>query len=86
MSRRPGLVARWQAFRGRMRGTDGETLRRLLRRRWMLSTLVMLALFGLASFDAWLATCGFEGCPTAAEIRAYQPSEGERVYDRNNKL
>ena len=37
-------------------------------------------------FDAWLGTCGFYGCPSPAEIRAFHPSEGGNVYDRNQKL
>ncbi len=37
-------------------------------------------------FDAWLGTCGFYGCPSPAEIRAFHPSEGGNVYDRNNRL
>jgi penicillin-binding protein 1A len=36
-------------------------------------------------FDAWLLTCGFDGCPTARTIRAYQPPEGGRVLDRFGK-
>ena len=47
---------------------------------------MIVALVGLASLDLWLASCGFDGCPTAAEIRAFEPSEGERVYDRNSKF
>jgi 1A family penicillin-binding protein len=31
----------------------------------------------------WLGTCGFKGCPSASEIRAFQPDEGGRVLDRN---
>jgi penicillin-binding protein 1A len=48
--------------------------------------LAIFVLVGLTSFDLWLATCGFDGCPTTPEIRAFQPSEGDRVFDRNSKL
>ncbi|HEY5088018.1 MAG TPA: PBP1A family penicillin-binding protein [Gemmatimonadaceae bacterium] len=34
------------------------------------------------SGDAWLATCGGEGCPSAADIRSFHPDEGGRVLDR----
>ncbi|HEX5829744.1 MAG TPA: PBP1A family penicillin-binding protein [Gemmatimonadaceae bacterium] len=34
------------------------------------------------TYDAWLATCGFEGCPSTTEIRLYRPTEGGRVLDR----
>jgi penicillin-binding protein 1A len=37
----------------------------------------------LLTLDLWLATCGFAGCPGDAEIRAYRPSEGGRIIDRN---
>ncbi len=47
---------------------------------------VILAIVGGLAFDAWLVTCGFAGCPTRAEILAYQPPEGGRVLDRNGRL
>lgn len=40
---------------------------------------------GLLLFDAWLLTCGFDGCPSTAEIRAYRPPQGGRVLDRFGK-
>ena len=46
----------------------------------------MLACVGVVIFDAWLATCGFYGCPSSAEIRAFHPSEGGNVFDRNGRL
>ena len=36
--------------------------------------------------DTWLATCGFERCPTPRQIQTYQPDEGGRIYDRNGRL
>ena len=39
----------------------------------------------MALLDAWLLTCGFEGCPSGREIRAYRPPEGGRVLDRFGK-
>src|SRR4029079_18887399 len=38
------------------------------------------------AFDAWLTTCGFYGCPSPAEIRAFHPSAGGNVDDRHSKL
>ncbi len=32
---------------------------------------------------SWTLTCGFEGCPSTAEILAFRPSEGGRVLDRS---
>jgi 1A family penicillin-binding protein len=36
--------------------------------------------------DSWLATCGFNKCPTPRQIQSYQPDEGGRIFDRNGKL
>ena len=60
-------------------------------RDWVRShrILVALGLAGIVGFgflDSWLVTCGFEGCPSKAEIRAYHPSEGGRILDRNEGL
>ncbi|MGA9836123.1 MAG: PBP1A family penicillin-binding protein [Gemmatimonadaceae bacterium] len=47
-----------------------------------------LAVFltAVVAFDAWLGTCGFDGCPSGAEIRAYRPDEGGRILDRSGRL
>ncbi|MGH7690703.1 MAG: transglycosylase domain-containing protein, partial [Gemmatimonadaceae bacterium] len=52
------------------------------RRRLIAYPAFGLLLSGLVTFDAWLGTCGFSGCPTRAEVRAYRPDEGGRVLDR----
>ena len=39
-----------------------------------------------AAFGGWLASCGFGGCPTAADIRRFRPAEGSRVLDRSGTL
>ena len=41
---------------------------------------------GVLTFDAWLGTCGFEGCPTRSGIRAFRPGEGGRIVDRNDNF
>ncbi|HET7622796.1 MAG TPA: PBP1A family penicillin-binding protein [Gemmatimonadaceae bacterium] len=38
------------------------------------------------TFASWLASCGFGGCPTAADIRRFKPAEGSRVLDRSGHL
>jgi penicillin-binding protein 1A len=48
--------------------------------------LLAAACVGVILFDSWLGTCGFYGCPSPAEIRAFHPSEGGNVYDRAGKL
>jgi 1A family penicillin-binding protein len=54
-------------------------------RRWAIVGLV-LGLAGLLVFDAWLGTCGFAGCPSPAELRAYRPDEGGRILDRSGRV
>jgi 1A family penicillin-binding protein len=36
--------------------------------------------------NAWLLTCGFEGCPSPAEIRAFRSTEGGRILDRSGRF
>jgi len=43
----------------------------------------MVAVFAT---DSWLYTCGFAGCPTQSEIRAFHPSEGGRIVDEYGRL
>ena len=57
-------------------------LRRESARLGVLAFAICLVL----SLDLWLATCGFAGCPTAADIRAYRASEGGRILDRNGTM
>jgi penicillin-binding protein 1A len=49
-------------------------------------SLLALACVGVVLFDVWLGTCGFYGCPSPTEIRAFHPSEGGNVYDRSGRL
>ncbi|MEP6990680.1 MAG: PBP1A family penicillin-binding protein, partial [bacterium] len=57
-----------------------------MRRHWRsLGTLALLCVVVL-TFDAWLETCAFEGCPTRAGIRAFRPGEGGRIVDRNDQF
>ena len=39
----------------------------------------------LSMVISWVATCGFHGCPSTAQIQAFRPSEGSRVLDRSGK-
>jgi penicillin-binding protein 1A len=45
----------------------------------------LLLLVAVAGF-LWMRTCGFRGCPAAAELQAFRPSEGSRILDRNGVL
>ncbi|HEY7898522.1 MAG TPA: transglycosylase domain-containing protein, partial [Gemmatimonadaceae bacterium] len=51
------------------------------KRQYILAALAIL-IVAIYSGDAWLVTCGGEGCPTAADIRSFHPDEGGRVLDR----
>jgi len=78
--------SRAAVFKQRLRRNPDDPARRWLRRHWPWLSLLTLACGGVFAFDAWLTTCGFYGCPSPAEIRAFHPSEGGNVYDRNSKL
>jgi penicillin-binding protein 1A len=73
-------------FRRRLRRDPANPPSLWIRRHWPWLSLLVLSCAGVITFDAWLGTCGFYGCPSPAEIRAFQPSEGGDVYDRNERL
>jgi 1A family penicillin-binding protein len=80
------LKTRFQRLRDRMRRNPAEKPRVWMRRQWKWVTLMVVAVGSVVFFDVWIGTCGFYGCPSDAEIRAFQPSEGGRVLDRNGRL
>ena len=86
MTLRASLDARWQSLRAALGRDPGNPPRVWLRRHWRAALGVSVLVAGAAVFDAWVYTCGFGGCPTRAEIRAFQPPEGGRVLDRNGRL
>ncbi|HET9466213.1 MAG TPA: transglycosylase domain-containing protein, partial [Gemmatimonadales bacterium] len=47
--------------------------------------MLVLGLVLLLIVVGWVGTCGFQGCPSAAQIQAFRPSEGSRVLDRSGK-
>ena len=69
-----------------MRPNPRDPARRWARRQWPWLALMGSACAGVIVFNIWLGTCGFSACPTPAEIRAFHPSEGGNIYDRNQKL
>jgi 1A family penicillin-binding protein len=73
------------AIKRLFRADPTDPPRRWMRRHWRLTTSLGLALGFLLVFDAWLFTCGFEGCPGAKTIQAYRPPEGGKVLDRFGK-
>ena len=72
-------------FRRRLRQKD-EPARVWMRQRWKSFGSLALACLLVVTFDVWLGSCGFEGCPTRSGIRAFRPGEGGRIVDRNDKF
>ena len=81
----PSLHDRFQLLLARLRRDPGAP-RSTDRRRWILQAVFGSVVLGVWTLDAWLLTCGFDGCPTRAEIRSYSPPEGGRILDRNGNL
>jgi len=82
----PTRATRLAILRRRLTPDPADPPRRWLRRHWPWLTALALACIAIIWFDVWLGTCGFDRCPSPSEIRAFHPSEGGNVYDRNNKL
>lgn len=55
------------------------------RHRILIGSLAAAVVFVFVT-NAWLVTCGFKGCPSAAEIRAFRPNEGGRIMDRQGRF
>lgn len=80
------MTSRFHILSQRLRAPSPEPARVWLRRGWWKYSLVGVAILGIVSLDAWLLTCGFHGCPSRGEVRAYRPSEGGSVLDQNGRL
>lgn len=82
------IRARYQngvaAFKRYFRADAENPPSRWMRRHWFRTGALGGALFGMLLLDAWLLTCGFDGCPSITEIRAYRPPEGSRILDRQD--
>ncbi|HET9424794.1 MAG TPA: PBP1A family penicillin-binding protein [Gemmatimonadaceae bacterium] len=77
---------RLERLRARWRRNPADPPRLWMRRQWKWLVAMTLVLLAVGSFDVWIGTCGFHGCPSDAEIRRFAPSEGGRVLDRNGRL
>jgi penicillin-binding protein 1A len=73
---------RWSRLRASLRPDPKRPARVWLRRHWAPLLAVYLIAAGVWTGNAWVLTCGFQGCPSAAEIQGYRPSEGGRILDR----
>src|SRR3954451_6044401 len=80
------MSERLRRLRSRLRRNPADPPRLWIRREWKKMAPLAVALLGLWTFNIWLGTCGFAGCPSSAAIRAFQPSEGGRILDRNGRL
>src|SRR3982750_2032044 len=80
------LRDRGRVLRHRMRPDADVPARRWLRSQWPWLTALVLAIVGVFAVDVWLGTCGLNGCPTTAEIRAFRPPEGGKILDRQGRL
>src|SRR5262245_33847119 len=77
---------RWRVLRHRARPDPHIPAGRWLRSQWPWLASLALAIAGVTALDVWLATCGFKGCPTTAEIRAFRPPEGGKIFDRQGRF
>src|SRR5690242_16609963 len=57
-----------------------------LHRRGILLGTFAICILAVYATDAWLLTCGFDGCPTPRDIQTFQPDQGGRILDRYNRL
>ena len=73
-------------LRQKLRAPSPEPARVWMRRQWWAVSALGLAIAGVVLLNAWLFSCGFAGCPSRAEVRAYRPSEGGRVLDMNRRV
>lgn len=51
-----------------------------------IKSALAISILAVLALNVWLATCGFDKCPTPRQIQSYQPDEGGRIYDRNGRL
>ncbi|HJQ21627.1 MAG TPA: PBP1A family penicillin-binding protein [Gemmatimonadaceae bacterium] len=77
---------RFHILRQRLRAPSAEPFRTWARRDWWKVSLLGLAVGATLVLNAWLLSCGFTGCPSRSEVRAYRPSEGGQVLDQNDRL
>ena len=73
-------------LRQRLREAPKLSFTTLVRRHWIGLSLLAAVTVAVFATDAWLLTCGFAGCPSPSEIRAFHPTEGGRIVDEYGRL
>jgi 1A family penicillin-binding protein len=56
------------------------------RREEILRGLLAISILAVGITDVWLASCGFDGCPTPREIQQFKPDEGGKIMDRTGRI
>ncbi len=56
-----------------------------MREQWQPLAVMAALVLTVLAFDAWLATCGFAGCPSSEDIRRFRPVEGSKAIDRSGE-
>ena len=79
------LQQRFHTFRERWRADPAQPPKVWMRAQWKPLAVMGAVVLTVVLFDAWLATCGFAGCPSSAEIRRFRPIEGSEAIDRSGQ-
>ncbi|HYC53093.1 MAG TPA: PBP1A family penicillin-binding protein [Gemmatimonadaceae bacterium] len=77
------LTTRIHILRQRLGTRSPVPARVWMKRDWWKLSLLGMAVVGIVVLNVWLMTCGFYGCPSRSDIRAYRPTEGGRILDQN---
>ncbi|MGH7663305.1 MAG: transglycosylase domain-containing protein [Gemmatimonadaceae bacterium] len=83
---RRAVAHRFRVLRERMDADPSLPASVWLRERWRSFSALALACALVWSANAWLGTCGYHGCPSVAELRAFRPAEGGRILDRAGEM
>ena len=76
---------RVRTFRERWRSDPAHPPREWMREQWQPLAVMAALVLTVLAFDAWLATCGFAGCPSSEDIRRFRPVEGSEAIDRSGQ-
>lgn len=76
---------RVRTFRERWRSDPAHPPREWMREQWQPLAVMAALVLTVLVFDAWLASCGFAGCPSSADIRRFRPVEGSEALDRSGQ-